>query len=226
MPPIRAPPTHSRPPPGVPPPLLLPPPGGRAAAPVLPSSCRRVRSLNIAASEADARPVLVPGGNKAPAAAWKPSPKPLRKAPEKPPAADPVKEDELQGVKKDAGAATAVGDDGARKGNSSPLPPPRKLQDAPAVNLNASCSSEAPVESLRGQAPGGRTEKGWSRPTAPKRGKAASKVVEKHTDVAEVAAPVTPEAVRGRSRCAWVTPTTVGDAAAICSDWGRLERLA
>ncbi|XBI87406.1 hypothetical protein VPH35_025504 [Triticum aestivum] len=192
MPPIRAPPTHSRPPLGVPPPLLLPSPGGRAAAPVLPSSYRRVRSLNIAASEADARPVLVPGGNKAPAAAWKPSPKPLRKAPEKPLAADPAKEDELQGAKKDAGAATAVGDDGARKGNSSPLPPPRKLQDAPAVNLNAFCSSEA---------------SSW--PTAPKRGKAASKVVEKHADVAEVAAPVTPEAVRGRSRCAWVTPTTV-----------------
>ena len=180
----------------------------------------------MAASEADARPVLVPGGNKAPAAERKPSPKPLRKAPEKPPAADPAKEDEVQGAKKDAGAATAVGDGGARKGNSSPLPPPRKLQDAPAVNLNASCSSEASVESLRGRAPGGRTERGWSRPTAPKRGKAASKVVEKHADVAEVAAPVTPEAVRGRSRCAWVTPTTVGDAAAICSDWGRLERLA
>ncbi|XP_073352581.1 uncharacterized protein [Aegilops tauschii subsp. strangulata] len=180
----------------------------------------------MAASEAEARPVLVPGGNKAPAAERKPSPKPLRKAPEKPPAADPAKEDEVQGAKKDAGAATAVGDGGARKGNSSPLPPPRKLQDAPAVNLNASCSSEGSAESLRGRAPGGRTERGWSRPTAPKRGKAASKVVEKHADVAEVAAPVTPEAVRGRSRCAWVTPTTVGDAAAICSDWGRLERLA
>lgn len=43
----------------------------------------RVRSLNVAETDADARPVLVPGGNKArsgPAAARKPSPKPLRKA--------------------------------------------------------------------------------------------------------------------------------------------------
>uniref|UniRef100_A0A453T4Z0 DNA-3-methyladenine glycosylase I n=1 Tax=Aegilops tauschii subsp. strangulata TaxID=200361 RepID=A0A453T4Z0_AEGTS len=74
--------------------------------------------------------------------------------------------------------------------------------------LNASCSSEASVESLRGRAPGGRTERGWSRPAAPKRGKAAYKVVEKHADVAEVVAPVTPEAVQGKRRCAWVTPTT------------------
>ncbi|KAM3297718.1 hypothetical protein ACQJBY_039585 [Aegilops geniculata] len=169
----------------------------------------RVRSLNIAAPEADARPVLVPGGNKAPAAARKPSPKPLRKAaeatPEKPPAAAAAKGDEEQGAKKDAAAATAGGEGGcARKGGSPPLPSPRKPQDAPAVLLNASCSSEASVESLRGRASGGRMERGLSRPAAPKRGKAACKAVEKHADVA----PVTPEAVQGKRRCAWVTPTT------------------
>ncbi|VAI92951.1 uncharacterized protein LOC119335601 [Triticum dicoccoides] len=177
----------------------------------------RVRSLNIAAPEADARPVLVPGGNKAPASARKPSPKPLRKAPEatpeKPPPPAAAAKGDGDGPKKEEAAATAGGDGCARKGGSSPLPsprrtPPRKPQDAPAVNLNASCSSEASVESLRGPASGGRTERSWSRPAASKRGKAACNVVEKHADVLEVVAPVTPEAVQGKSRCAWVTRTT------------------
>lgn len=203
----------------------------------------RVRSLNIAAPEADARPVLVPGGNKAPAAARKPSPKPLRKAAaEKPPvvaAAVKEEEDAVEGLKKDAPAANLDGDGGARKGSptltaaaagaskgsppltaaaagaskgSSPLPsprrnPPRKLHDVPALNasLSASCSSDASVESLRrGRASGGRTERSWSRPAAPKRGKAAAK----EADDAEVIAPVTTEAVQGKRRCAWVTPTS------------------
>jgi DNA-3-methyladenine glycosylase I len=200
----------------------------------------RVRSLNIAAPEADARPVLVPGGNKAPAAARKPSPKPLRKAAaEKPPVVAAAKEEAVEGLKKDAPAANvgarkglspltaaaAGADGGARKGSppltaaaagaskgSSPLPsprrtPPRKLHDVPALNasLSASCSSDASVESLRrGRASGGRTERSWSRPAAPKRGKAAAK----EADDAEVIAPVTTEAVQGKRRCAWVTPTS------------------
>lgn len=191
----------------------------------------RVRSLNIAAPEADARPVLVPGGNKAPAAARKPSPKPLRKAAaEKPPVVAAPKEEEeaVEGLKKDAPAANvgarkglspltaaaAGADGGARKG-PSPLPsprrtPPRKLHDVPApahlnASLSASCSSDASVESLRrGRASGGRTERSWSRPAAPKRGKAAAK----EADDAEVIAPVTTEAVQGKRRCAWVTPTS------------------
>ncbi|CAM0909140.1 unnamed protein product [Alopecurus aequalis] len=199
----------------------------------------RVRSLNIAATEADARPVLVPGGNKAPAAVRKPSPKPLRKAaeaaPEKPPVAAAAKQEQVDGAKKDAAAAggdggggnpsppltaAAAGSDGGARKGSSPLPsprrtPPRKLQDAPApahlnLSLSASCSSEASVESLRrGRASGGRTERSRSRPAAPKRGKAAGKVAEKGVDDAEVVVlPVTPEAVQGKRKCGWVTPTT------------------
>jgi DNA-3-methyladenine glycosylase I len=193
----------------------------------------RVRSLNIAAPEADARPVLVPGGNKAPAAARKPSPKPLRKtAAEKPPVVAAAKEEAVEGLKKDAPAANlgarkgsspltaaaAGADGGARKG-PSPLQsprrtPPRKLHDVPApahlnASLSASCSSDASVESLRrGRASGGRTERSWSRPAATKRGKAAGKVAVKDADDAEVIAPVRPEAVQGKRRCAWVTPTS------------------
>ncbi|XBI04110.1 hypothetical protein VPH35_132449 [Triticum aestivum] len=169
----------------------------------------RVRSLNIAAPEADARPVLVPGGNKTPAAARKPSPKPLQKAPEATPDCN-----QYLTTKKDAAAATAGSDGGARKGGSPPpLPsprrtPPRKPHDSPAVVLNASFSLEASRESLHGQASGGRTERIWSRAAAPKHGKAACKVMEKHAGVAEAVALVTPEAVQGKRRCAWVTPTT------------------
>ncbi|XP_047074624.1 probable GMP synthase [glutamine-hydrolyzing] [Lolium rigidum] len=184
----------------------------------------RVRSLNIAAPEADARPVLVPGGNKAPAAARKPSPKPLRKAAEAAPVKPPSSPLTAATAGADGGArkgsspltaAAARGDSGARKG-SSPLPsprrtPPRKLHDVPALNasLSASCSSDASVESLRrGRASGGRTERSWSRPAAPKRGKVAGKVAAKEADDAEFIAPVTPEAVQGKRRCAWVTPTS------------------
>uniref|UniRef100_A0A0E0E4G2 Uncharacterized protein n=1 Tax=Oryza meridionalis TaxID=40149 RepID=A0A0E0E4G2_9ORYZ len=191
----------------------------------------RVRSLNVAETDADARPVLVPGGNKAssgPAAARKPSPKPLRKAdttartPEKPAAAAaaaPAKEEE--GAKKNAGVGVGKG--------SSPLPSPRRAQqpqppaaaaarkahDAPVhlnLSLNASCSSDASVESLRGRdSSGGRLERSWSRvaPAVPRRGKTpvkAAAAAEKVAADAEVVAPATPEA--GKRRCAWVTPTT------------------
>uniref|UniRef100_J3MGB5 Uncharacterized protein n=1 Tax=Oryza brachyantha TaxID=4533 RepID=J3MGB5_ORYBR len=178
----------------------------------------RVRSLNIAAPEvetetdADARPVLVPGGNKAksgPAAARKPSPKPLRKpdpaarTPEKPAA----KEDE--GARKNA---ASVGG-GVAKG-SSPLPSPRRAPSRKAhdalvhlnLSLDASCSSEASVESLRGRA---RLERSWSRPAVPRRGKTPVKVAAgKDAAVAEGFTPATPEALQGKRRCAWVTPTT------------------
>lgn len=186
----------------------------------------RVRSLNVAETDADARPVLVPGGNKArsgPAAARKPSLKPLRKAdtaartPEKPAAAaaPPAKEEE--GAKKNAGGGVGKG--------SSPLPSPRWAQpqpplarkaahDAPVhlnLSLNASCSSDASVESLRGRdSSGGRLERSWSRvaPAVPRRGKTPVKAAaaEKVAADAEVVAPATPEA--GKRRCAWVTPTS------------------
>ncbi|KAG8075122.1 hypothetical protein GUJ93_ZPchr0006g41936 [Zizania palustris] len=164
----------------------------------------RVRSLNITAPEAetdvDARPVLVPGGNKAksaPAAARKPCPKPTRKAdaavgtPEKP-------------------AAAAAG-----KG-SSPLPSPRWTQPSPRkhdvpvhlnLSLNASCSSEASVESLRGRPSGGRLEKRFSRSGVPRRGKTVGKVAaEKGASDVDAVTPATLEA--RKRRCALITPTT------------------
>uniref|UniRef100_A0A0A9DDI2 DNA-3-methyladenine glycosylase I n=1 Tax=Arundo donax TaxID=35708 RepID=A0A0A9DDI2_ARUDO len=181
----------------------------------------RVRSLNIASPEAEARPVLVPGGNKArsgPANARKPSPKPPRKSeaavrtPEKPAAK------EEDGPKRNA--AGGVGGAGAGKG-SSPLPSPRRtplgppprrndVPPLPSLSLSASCSSDASMESVRVQASAGRVER--SRPArlaeVPKREKAVGKVVESKPAGVEIAAPATPEAVEGKRRCAWVTPTT------------------
>ncbi|KAF8658558.1 hypothetical protein HU200_059018 [Digitaria exilis] len=181
----------------------------------------RVRSLNITAPEVEARPVLVPGGNKArsaPANARKPSPKPLRKAapavvgtPEKP-AAAPAKEEE--GAKRNAGG-------GAPKGASPvpsprrtpPGPPPRRNNDAPLLQpslpLSASCSSNASADSVRARASVGKVEKGRSWPTAtPKQGKAVGKATESKSGVVNFVAPVTTEPVEGKRRCAWATPTT------------------
>ncbi|KAL6873405.1 hypothetical protein ACP4OV_013487 [Aristida adscensionis] len=208
----------------------------------------RVRSLNIAVPEADAeaRPVLVPGGNKArsaPANARKPSPKPPRKAaagtPEKPAAAAAAKEEE-EGLKKNAAAAAGKGGSplpsprrtppgpsptknnagaGAGKGGS-PLPSPRRTPPGPSprkssaspqpsLPLNVSCSSDASVDAVRVRASAGKAERSRpARPTAPKHGKAAGKVVESKPAAVDVIAPTTPDAAQGKRRCAWVTPTT------------------
>lgn len=187
----------------------------------------RARSLNIAVPEAEARPVLVPGGNKArsgPANARKPSPKPVRKA-EPAPAGTPA-ETVPAATKAEEGAkrnAVGGGGGGAPK-SASPVPsprrtppgPPSRRNDAPlshpGLPLSASCSSDASAESVRARrAFTGKVEKGRSVPTAqPKQGKAVGKAVESKPIRVEVVAPmtVTPEAVQGKRRCAWVTPTT------------------
>ncbi|CAN6177335.1 unnamed protein product [Urochloa humidicola] len=191
----------------------------------------RVRSLNIAAPEVEARPVLVPGGNKArsgPANTRKPSPKPLWKA-EPPPAAAAAgtpPEKPAAAAAKEVSAkrnASGGGGGGAPKG-ASPVPSPRRTppgppprrSDAPPLQpslpLSASCSSDASAEPVRARAFAGTLEKSRSWPTAvPKQGKAVVKVAKsKSADSAgvESVAQVTPEAVEGKRRCAWATPTT------------------
>ncbi|KAG2607566.1 uncharacterized protein LOC120671369 [Panicum virgatum] len=184
----------------------------------------RVRSLNIATPEVEARPVLVPGGNKArsgPANARKPSPKPLRKA--EPAAAGTPEKPAATAVKEEEGAKTnAVGGGGAGapKGatpvpsprRTPPGPPPRR-NDAPPLQpslpLSAPCSSDASAESVRARAFAGKVEKGrsWTK-AVPKLGKAVGKVAESKPAGVNFVAPVTPEAGEGKRRCAWATPTT------------------
>uniref|UniRef100_A0A0A9BKB0 DNA-3-methyladenine glycosylase I n=1 Tax=Arundo donax TaxID=35708 RepID=A0A0A9BKB0_ARUDO len=180
----------------------------------------RVRSLNIAAPEAEVRPVLVPGGNKArsgPANARKPSPKPPRKAEAAPGTPKKPAAKEEDGPKRNA--AGGGGGAGAGKG-ASPLPSPRRtppgppprrndVPTLPSLPLSASCSSDASAESVRIQASAGRMERSRStRPAVQKREKAVGKVVESKPAGVEIDAPATAEAVEGKRRCAWVTPTT------------------
>ncbi|WVZ79179.1 hypothetical protein U9M48_026787 [Paspalum notatum var. saurae] len=179
----------------------------------------RVRSLNIAAPEAEARPVLVPGGNKArsgPANARKQSPKPLRKAEPAAAAGTPEK----PAAKEEEGAQrNAVGGagGGAPKGASpvpSPRPtppgPPSRRNDAPPLQpglpLSTSCSSDASAESCRVRAFTGKVEKerSWST-AAPKQGKAAGKAAESKSTGVEFVAPVTPEAGEGKGDPCYVT---------------------
>lgn len=174
----------------------------------------RARSLNIAVPEAEARPVLVPGGNKArsgPANARKPSPKPVRKA-EPAPAGTP-EETVPAATKAEEGAkrnAVGGGGGGAPKG-ASPVPsprrtppgPPSRRNDAPlshpGLPLSASCSSDASAESVRARRVFTRkVEKVRSVPTAqPKQGKAVGKAAESKPIRVKVVAPmtVTPEVV-------------------------------
>jgi DNA-3-methyladenine glycosylase I len=186
----------------------------------------RVRSLNIAVPEAEARPVLVPGGNKArsgPANARKPSPKPLRKAAE-PAAAGTPEKPAAAATKAEEGAkrnAVGGGGGGAPKG-ASPVPSPRRTPPGPPLRRSdaqllhpslplsaSSCSSDASAESVRVRAFTGKVEKGRSGPTAAsKQGKAVGKAADSKPVVVEFVVPVTPEVVEGKRRCAWATPTT------------------
>ncbi|KAJ1260133.1 hypothetical protein BS78_10G208900 [Paspalum vaginatum] len=183
----------------------------------------RVRSLNIAAPEAEARPVLVPGGNKArsgPANSRKQSPKPLRKAepaaagtPEKPAAAAAKEEGAKRNAVGGAGGGAPKGASPVPSPRPTPPGPPPRRNDAPLLQpglpLTTSCSSDASAETCRVRSFTGKVERGRSRPTAaPKQGKAVGKVAESKSAGVEFVAPVTPEAGEGKRRCAWVTPTT------------------
>lgn len=126
----------------------------------------RVRSLNIAAPEAEteARPVLVPGGNKArsgPANARKPSLKPVRKAetgtPEKAVAAGAKKE---EGEKRNAASEGGGGSGGAAK-SASPLPSPRRTPPGKGVAVGAK-KEEGNKRNAAGEGGGGGPAKGAS----------------------------------------------------------------
>ncbi|KAG6512478.1 uncharacterized protein LOC121976728 isoform X2 [Zingiber officinale] len=169
------------------------------------SGAPKVRSINVADSEA--RPVLVPGGNQARsvAAAQKPASKPLNKT-ENPEA-----------------AATAA-ENKKKKKDTSPtanLPPVRSSLSAPSalrrhdwllqssLSMNASCSSDASTDSFCSRASTGRigrtnlmSKRRQSIPTV-------SKIVAKaEKNVPDDAVMSIPELVHGKRKCAWVTTNT------------------
>lgn len=167
------------------------------------SGAPKVRSINVADSEA--RPVLVPGGNQARsvAAAQKPASKPLNKT-ESPEAAAAENK-----KKKKATSPTAN------------LPPIRSSLSAPSalrrhdwllqssLSMNASCSSDASTDSFCSRASTGRigrtnlmSKRRQSIPTV-------SKIVAKaEKNVPDDAAMSLPELVHGKRKCAWVTANT------------------
>jgi DNA-3-methyladenine glycosylase I len=129
----------------------------------------RVRSLNVAAPEAEARPVLVPGGNKArsgSANARKPSQKPVRKVktgtPEKALPAGAKKE---EGAKRNVASEVGGGSGCVAKG-MSPLPSPRRTPPGKAVATGA--KEESSKRNAAGESGGG-AAKGMSPLPSPRR---------------------------------------------------------
>lgn len=164
-------------------------------------------------TEAEARPVLGPAGNKtrsAPAAR-KASPKPFRK------------------VEK-----TEAGMEDEKKKSPSPVDSPPVTPRAPAVlrrqeyllrsnlSMNASCSSDASTDSFCSRASTGRIGRqsvaSRRRMSVPRAGTIAAKLEKIAQDGA---AGTLPELEQGKRRCSWVTANTdLGYAAFHDEEWG------
>ncbi|OAY80654.1 putative GMP synthase (glutamine-hydrolyzing) [Ananas comosus] len=176
------------------------------------SGAPRVRSMNIdeAEVEAEARPVLVPAGNKARVGptARKPASKPARKPPER-----------LEFGGAEAKKKAPKNPNESVSPVISPLSAPpvsgkHELLLRPNLSMNASCSSDASTDSscsrACSRASTGRIGKGGlmirPRSSVVKRDKA---VLLKEEKVVPDGVPVqSPELVEGKRKCAWVTPNT------------------
>lgn len=169
------------------------------------SGAPKVRSLNVADSQA--RPVLVPGGNQARsvAADQKPASKALNKT-ESPEVAT------AENMKKKKKVASPIAD----------LPLIRSSLSAPSVlrkhdwllqsnlSMNASCSSDASTDSFCSQASTGRIGSRTNlmnnrKQSIPRTGKIVAKAEKNTPD--DVAMPI-PDLGHGKSKCAWVTANT------------------
>lgn len=165
------------------------------------SGAPKVRSLNV--SDSEARPVLVPGGNKARSMAT------ARKPASKPPSKTESTE--------------IVAAEGKKKASSpsADLPHFRSSFSAPSVirrhemllqsnlSLNASCSSDASTDSFCSRASIGKIGRtsltNKRRQSTPRIGKTLDKA---EKNVSDDSAVPPPEVVQGKKKCAWVTPNT------------------
>ncbi|KAJ0965845.1 hypothetical protein J5N97_026983 [Dioscorea zingiberensis] len=156
----------------------------------------RVRSMN--AADMDARPVLVPAGNKARLVTKKPVSKPSRKAAEE--------EKEVQ-IRAPAPAVDSPP-------LSPALSPPALLRRHELLlhsnlSLNASCSSDASTDSFCSRASTGRIGRmGFNsrrRQIVPRVEKFGAKLEKVVPDGVLMSSPAV---LQGRRRCAWVTPNT------------------
>ncbi|KAJ8477618.1 hypothetical protein OPV22_021345 [Ensete ventricosum] len=165
------------------------------------SGAPKVRSLNV--SDSEARPVLVPGGNKARSMAT------VRKPASKPPSKTESTEIVAAEGKKKASSPSAA------------LPHFRSSFSAPSVirrheillqsnlSLNASCSSDASTDSFCSRTSTGKIGRtsltSKRRQSTPRIGKTLDKAEKNVSD--DLAVPP-PEVVQGKRKCAWVTPNT------------------
>ncbi|XP_064939631.1 uncharacterized protein LOC135649797 isoform X2 [Musa acuminata AAA Group] len=174
------------------------------------SGAPKARSLNVA--DPDARPVLVPGGNKARSVAT--AQKPASKPPSKTESTEVAAADEKKKQKKKK----------KKKKASSPranLPQLRSSLSAPSalrrhemllqsnLSLNASCSSDASTDSFCSRASTGRI--GRTSSTSKRResiSRTAKILAKVEKNVADDSTMHPPEIVQGKRKCAWVTPNT------------------
>ncbi|URD86191.1 Methyladenine glycosylase [Musa troglodytarum] len=165
------------------------------------SGAPKVRSLNVA--DPEARPVLVPGGNKARsvATAQKPTSKPLSKT--------------------EGGAEVAAAEEKKASSPTADLPHFRSSLSASSalrrhemllpsnLSMNASCSSEASTDSFCSRASTGRIDRASliskRRQSVPRTGKIVNKV---DKNISDDAAMPPLDLVPGKRKCAWVTPNT------------------
>ncbi|XP_042435347.1 uncharacterized protein LOC122021308 [Zingiber officinale] len=165
------------------------------------SGAPHVRSFNVADSEA--RPVLVPGGNKARSLtpSRKPASKPLNKT-------DSTETTAIDEPKK----APSPAEDTAHSGSCFSAPSVLRRHEMllqSNLSLNASCSSDASTDSFCSQASTGRVSRVNStskrRQSSARIGKVATKLNNNFSDDASIPSV---ELVQGKRKCAWVTSNT------------------
>ncbi|KAJ8459439.1 hypothetical protein OPV22_032365 [Ensete ventricosum] len=166
------------------------------------SGAPKPRSVNVA--DPDARPVLVPGGNKARSVAT--AQKPASKPPSKTESTEVVAADEK---KKKASSPTA---NLPHLMSSLSAPSPLRRHEMllqSNLSLNASCSSDASTDSFCSRASTGRI--GRTSLTSKRResiSRTAKIMAKVEKNVSDDAAMHPPEIVQGKRKCAWVTPNT------------------
>ncbi|KAJ8768292.1 hypothetical protein K2173_021232 [Erythroxylum novogranatense] len=161
----------------------------------------RVRSMNVANSEA--RPVLGPNGNnkKGSLSAQKPASKPLKKA-ERSPEGDSFCDEKKPLV------VSTVKNSVSPKSHSVTVPSVLRRHEQllhSNLSLNASCSSDASTDSFHSRASTGRLTRSYS--LCSRRKQYASKPRSVVSD-GSLESPPSSDGSQSKKSCAWVTPTT------------------
>ncbi|CAL9078382.1 unnamed protein product [Musa textilis] len=169
------------------------------------SGAPKARSLNV---DPDARPVLVPGGNKARSVAT--AQKPASKPPSKTESTEFAAADEKKKKKKKKASSTTANLPHLRSSLSAPSTLRRhEMLLQSNLSLNASCSSDASTDSFCSRASTGRVGRTSIISKRQESISRTAKILAKvEKNVADDATMHPPEIVQGKRKCAWVTPNT------------------